>query len=372
MGTDLRGERLVALRELEGITQADLARTLEVTPAAISHVVNGDRPFPRTWAHAASQAYGVPVEFFTVATTPADTGVLTYKKKSTARVRDEKRVDRLYSEAARLYRHASTKSGYHASLLPDPAHFNDDPDLVAAEVRRLGGIGQHDPIPNVIRLCERLGIGVIDELDPRSIEDPRHSGVSRPSFYEDRPLIALASDHNAAYKRFLVAHELYHLIADRDLDQPLTSTRDPREKRADRFAAALLLPRAVVEKRLTPSLTLHGYLRVKADYGVEVRGLIHRAGEVGIVNRERERSLYIQWSSAGWRDNEPVQVADERPLLLTQALRKAEGRNYAARLSHTLGVPAPLITYWTHTPAPVAGDPSWTAPVFALNDRRNS
>ncbi len=371
MGTDLRGERLVALRELEGVTQADLARTLNVTPAAISHVVNGDRPFPQRWAHAASQAYGVPIEFFTVATTPADIGVLTYKKKSTARVRDEKRVDRLYSEAARLYRHASTKSGYHSSLLPDPTQFNDDPDLVAAEVRRLGGIRQHDPIPNVIRLCERLGVGVIDVLDPRSNADPRHSGVSRPSFYEDRPLIALTSDHTAAYKRFLVAHELYHLIADRGLEQALTSTRDPREKRADRFAAALLLPRTVAEQRLTPSLTLHGFLRVKADYGVEVRGLIHRAGELGIVTRDRERSLYIQWSSAGWRESEPVQVANEQPLLLTQALRKAEGKNYAARISHTLGVPAPLITHWTNTPDLVADDPSWRAPVIELGGRRS-
>lgn len=370
MGTEFRGERLVALRELEGITQADLARTLEVTPAAVSHVVNGDRPFPQSWAHAASRAYGVPIEFFTVAATPADTGVLTYKKKSTARARDEKRVDRLYSEAARLFRHASTKSGYHSSQLPDPADFNDDPELLAAEVRRLAGVGAHDPIPNVIRLCERLGVGVIDDLDPHAVDDPRHSGASRPSFYENRPLIALASHHTAAYKRFLVAHELFHLIADRDLDQPLTSTKHPREKRADRFAAALLLPRDVATHRLTPSLTLHGYLRVKADYGVEVRGLIHRAGELGIVTRDRERSLYIQWSSAGWRDSEPVQVADEQPLLLTQALRKVEGKNYAARLSHTLGVPAPLITHWTHTPAPVADDPSWTATVIPLNVRR--
>lgn len=352
MGTEFRGERLVALRELEGITQAELARALDVTSAAITHVVKGDRPFPEPWARAASQAYAVPMEFFTVTPTPADSGVLTYKKKSTARARDEKRVDRLYSEAARLFRHASTESGYHASQLPDPADFNHDPELLAAEVRRLGGIADGDPIPNVIRLCERLGVGVIDDLDPRATEDARHSGASRPSLFEDRPLIALASDHVAAYKRFLVSHELFHLIADRDLDQPLTSTRDPRERRADRFAAALLIPRDVARSRLTPSLTLHGYLRVKADYGVEVRGLIHRAGELDVINRERERSLYIQWSSAGWRDNEPVAVPHEQPLLLTQALRRSTGKSYAARLSHTLGVPAPLITHWTHTPEP--------------------
>ncbi|KQV62992.1 hypothetical protein ASC64_18135 [Nocardioides sp. Root122] len=349
METEFRGERLVALRELEGITQAELASALGVTSGALTHVVKGDRPFPSSWAHAASRAYAVPIEFFAVTPTPADIGVLTYKKKSTARVRDEKRVDRLYSEAARLFRHASVASGYRPSQLPDPSEFDGDPELLAAEVRRRAAVGPTDPVPNVIRLCERLGVGVIDNLDPQADEDARHSGASRPSTFENRPLIALTSHRSAAYKRFLVAHELFHLIADRDLDRPLTSTRDRREKRADRFAAALLLPQEVAAERLTPSMTLHGYLRVKADYGVEVKGLIHRAGELGIVTSERARSLYIQWSSSGWRTDEPVQVPEERPLLLTQALKKAEGKSYAARLSHTLGVPAPLITHWTQS-----------------------
>ena len=119
-----------------------------------------------------------------------------------------------------------------------------------------------------------------------------------------------------------------------------------------------------------------GYILAKifsntADYGVEVRGLIHRAGDLAIITRDRERSLYIQWSSAGWRESEPVQVASEKPLLLTQALHQAEGNNYAARLSHTLGVPAPLITHWTQTRPPVPNDPSWAgAKVIPLDARR--
>lgn len=369
MRTEFRGERLVALRELQGITQAELAKTLGVTSAALSHVVNGARPFPEAWAHAASQAFAIPVEFFAVATTPADTGVLTYKKKANARRRDEKRVDRLYAEAARLFRHASTASGYHEAALPNPADFNHDPELLAEEVRRQAGLGPTDPVPNVVRLCERLGVGVIDNLDTEADDEPRHSGASRPSPYETRPLIALTADHSAAYTRFLVAHELCHLIADRDLDRSLTSTRDPRELRANRFASALLLPREVALQRLSPTMTLHGFLRVKADYGVEVRGLIHRARELGIIDRDRERSLYIQWSSSGWRNEEPVPVPAEKPLLLAQALRKAEGKSYAARLSHTLGVPAQFITLWTQD----RDDPQPNlAPVISLNNRRRN
>lgn len=369
MKADLLGERLIALRELEGITQAQLASSLGVSSAALTHVVKGDRPFPESWAAAASEKFRVPLEFFTASISPADSGVITYRKKANARVRDEKRVDRLYSEAARLFRYASSASSYTAASLPDPSAFDHDPERVAAEVRRLAGIDEVSPIRNVTRLCERLGVGVIDNLDPAPQDEPRHSGVSRPSRFEDRPLIAVASTMAPALKRFVLAHELYHLIADRDLDRSLTSTRDPRELKANRFAGALLLPEEAARSRLTASTTLHGLLRVKADFGVEVRGLIHRAKDLGIISPERERSLYIQWSSNGWRDAEPVEVPDERPLLLTQALRKAAGRNYAARLSHSLGVPAHLITHWSRGEETDNAADSSLAEVIALSPR---
>lgn len=368
MRTEFRGDRLTALRELKGITQAKLASSLGVTSAALTHVVKGDRPFPETWAHAASATYRVPIEFFSVAPSPADSGVLTYRKKSTARVRDEKRVDRLYAEAARLFSYASDQSGYHAANLPDPGDFDGDPELVALEIRRRVGLGPTEPVANVIRLCERLGVGVVDNLDPMPQDEPRHSGVSRPSWFDERPLIAIAEDLKPGLKRFVIAHELYHLIADRDLDRPLTSTRDPRELRANRFAGALLLPQAAAARALSPTLTLHGYLRVKADFGVEVRGLIHRAKDLKVISPDRERSLYIQWSSAGWRENEPVPIPDERPLLLEQALRKSDGTSYAARLSHALGVPADLISHWTRA----SGSSSGQATVVEMKDRRRN
>lgn len=369
MGDELQGERLVALRELEGITQTELAGVLGVAPSALTHVVKNERRFPEIWARVLGEKYRVPVEFFAVTPTPADLAPLTFKKKSTARVRDEKRVGRLYAEAARLFRHGSRESGYHPAQLPDPADFNNDPEAVAAEIRRLDSrVDATSPIPNMTRLCERLGVGVVDRLDPLQHDDVRHSGASRPSTFEDRPLIAVAADLNPALKRFVIAHELYHLIADRGLTQPLRSTRDPRELRAHRFARALLLPREVAEHHLSPSLTLHGYLKVKADFGVEVSELIHRAKDLGIITPDREKSLYIQRSSSGWHANEPVPVPDETPLLLGQTLKRIEGKNYAARLSHTIGVPAQLITHWTEPPAGEVAGPS--SNVIALDSRR--
>lgn len=347
MRSDLRGERLLALRELRAITQAQMAKDLGVSASALSLITKGEHRFTERIAAAACETYRVPAEFFAVATDLEDIGPLTFKKKSTARVRDEKRVSRLYTEAARLFRHASAASDYRQADLPDPADFNHDPEAIALEVRRRVGLGADDPVGNVVRLCERLGVGVVDDLDTESNEELRHSGVSRPSAHSTRPLIAVVTDLDPALKRFTIAHELYHLIADRDIERPLSSTRDPRERSADLFAGALLLPEPAARDRLTPGITLHGFLRVKADYGVEVRGLIHRANDLRIIDKDRARSLYIQWSSSGWRAAEPVEIPDERPLLLGQALQKVHGRNYAARASHVIGVPAELTAHWT-------------------------
>lgn len=368
MASDLRGDRLIALRELEGITQADLATALGVSAAAVSQVAKGDRPLPAAWAQVAAETYKVPVEFFAVAPSVADRGVLTFKKKSTARVRDERRVGRLHGEAARLFQYASSESGYHPTELPDPREFDDDPETIAEEVRRRAGLAADDPVPNVTRLCEQLGVGVVDRLDPRAQSDVRHSGVSRPTAENKRPLIAIAEDLAPALKRFVLAHELFHLIADQDLDRPLGGVRHPSELRANRFAGALLLPRAAAEARVNSTMTLHGLLRIKADYGVEVKGLIHRAKDLRIITPDRERSLYIQWSSSGWRTAEPVEVANERPLLLAQALRRVDGRNYAARLSHNIGVPAQLISHWTEVDNPPNDDSGAT--VISMKDRR--
>ncbi|WP_052336968.1 ImmA/IrrE family metallo-endopeptidase [Nocardioides alkalitolerans] len=197
------------------------------------------------------------------------------------------------------------------------------------------------------RLAERLGVGVIHTLDPDGHTDNAHAGASRPNRLTARPTIALASALPGAEQRFTLAHELFHLMADQDLERGLTLVRDPRELRANRFAGALLLPAESAEQRIGETLTLHGYLKVKAEFGLSVGAAIHRAKDLGLISERRAKSLYIQWSSAGWRrGEEPVDVAIERPLLLDQALRRVYGRSHIAKASHETGVSAHLIAAW--------------------------
>lgn len=363
----LNGERLLTLRHLTGLTQGELASRLGVSGGFLSHVTAGTKSFPLSLAQTASAEFKVPLAFFAVRIAPEDVGPVTFKKTSAARTRDEKRVVALYTEASRLFRHVSTMSEYQTSSLPDVA-LHDDPEDVAARIRTLAGVLPGAPVQNMTRLAERLGIGVVHTLDPYGHADNAHAGASRPSAFADRPLIALACDLPGAEQRFTLAHELFHVMADKDLDRGLKLVRDPRELRANRFAGALLLPREAAEGHVSETLTLHGYLKVKAEFGLSVGAIIHRAHDLRLISDRRQKSLYIQWSSAGWRGSEPVPVSGERPLLLDQALRRVFGRSYLAKASHSTGVPAQLISTWVE--ASNDTEPGAFAEVVKLPRRR--
>lgn len=342
------GQRLTSLRHIYGLTQADLAERLGVTQSFLSHIARGARPMPESLIVEASRVFGLPTAFFTVPQTPADLGPVTFRKNARASARDEGRVVALYDEAARIFRSLSEESGYHPADLPDPADYNSDPELIAEAMRTAARLGPEDPVLNATRTLERFGIGVVDNLDHLDDEARGHTAVSRPSRYNSRPLVALVSDVPGAVKRLTILHEAGHLIFDRDLSGPV-STRSAEEKRAYKFAGAFLLPERVVRQRVSETLNLHGYLPIKADYGISVGAIIMRARDLGVITADRARSLQIQLSSQGWRYNEPVPVADEKPLLLGQAIRKVYGKQATARAAHVLGTAPEWINQWTHT-----------------------
>lgn len=367
------GQRLTALRQIHGLTQGDLAARLGVTQSFLSHIARGARPMPDSMAVDASREFGLPISFFTIQQTPADLGTVTFRKASRASARDEGRVVAMFDEAARVFRAASERSNYRTADLPDPEDYDHDAELVAEVMRSTAGLGPEDPVLNATRALERFGVGVVDNLDRLNEESRGHTAVSRPSRYNGRPLIALVADVPGAVKRLTVLHEAGHLIFDRDLAEPVAGTRSPEEKRAYRFAGAYLLPEKVVRQRVSESLNLHGYLPIKATYGISVGAIIMRARDLGIISPARARGLQIQLSSQGWRNNEPVPVANEKPVLLRQALRKVYGNQATARAAHDLGVAPEWINQWTHTDAePPAPEPAKVIDLTTARARRTA
>jgi Zn-dependent peptidase ImmA (M78 family)/DNA-binding XRE family transcriptional regulator len=342
----LRGERLVVLRDLKGLTQGELAEKLKVSQSFISHVEKGSRPLPITVAIEASTEFKLPASFFSVGQGVTEMGQHTFRKLARASARDERRVKALFDEAARFFFGVSAAAGYKTVDLPDPADYIGDPEECAEALRESAGLGPEDPVKNMTRLIERRGVGVITHLDDTTAIASDHFGISRPSQLNGRPLVAITHQLPGAVQRNSLAHELGHLIFDGNLTAPVSGTRASEEARAFRFASALLIPQRVMVKRVTSTLSLHGYLRIKADYGISVAATVRRAKDLGIIAPERYRSLNIQLSSQGWRTNEPVDVAIEEPRLLGQSLAEIYGENGWRISASQYGLDPALLTRW--------------------------
>lgn len=343
----LRGERFAVLQEIEGLSQAELSGEIGVSQAYLSKMINRERPVPTELAIVAADRFSVPLSFFTVTTPSECEGVATFRKGSRVTARQEKRVTRLLREAARFWKSISEQSDYREVYLPEDL---GDPEVAACQVREEEGLAPEEPIRNLTRLMERRGIGVISQLDPRLSEDSEisknHAGASLPSSLGTRPLVTLVGGLPGGVARLTLAHEFGHLIFDKDRTSQISSTRAPEEVRAFSFGASLLLPRQVLEDRISETATLHQYLPLKAEYGMTVHAIVMHAKRLGIVSPTRARSLYIQMSSMGWRKDEPVQIANEKPLLMWQAASRVWPGSTVTETSEELGVSVDLVRLW--------------------------
>jgi Zn-dependent peptidase ImmA (M78 family) len=329
------------------LSQEALARQLNVTQGFISHVEKGLKALPVEIAGAAAAKYGLPMEFFTAPPSLTDEGFATFRKSSKATVHDENKVTASFGEAARLFQVVSEASGYHTADFKDVREVEEE--ITARNVRGMLDLADEEPLLNATRAVERLGVGVIHDLVSLPDTSRDHAGVARPNPFVDRPLVATLGTLPPAVARMTVLHELAHIIYDRDRATPIRGTRSLEEKRAFKFAAAMLLPAAVVRKRVTESLTLQGYLPIKADYGISVAAIIVRAADLGVISPERKRTLMIQMSSNGWRQDEPVQVAQEQAILLNQATTRGIGKT-ARRVATTVGISYENAVRWTGLP----------------------
>ena len=339
-------ERLELLKDLEALTQTELAEALGVRQSFISQIVNQTRPFPDGLAARASSVFKYPLTFFSVPPTAFDTAVATFRKKSAAPARAERQVVQSVREASRAWNYTSKASGFREFPATLRAKHFATPEDAASHTRKISGLPADAPIRNMTQFAENLGVGVVLNLmGPQ--KTPGHLGASIPMRENSRPLIALTSPTEGGRTRLTIAHELGHLLFDADLRVPIRGTRSPEENRAFDFAGALLVPEKVMRERIDEHTTMRGFLEVKADYGISVVALIVRAERLAIISADRARSLHIQLSSLGWKKSEPVRIEVEKPSLFGQAAARVWGsRSLAFKMSQTLGIPAKAIDMW--------------------------
>ncbi len=204
----------------------------------------------------------------------------------------------------------------------------DDAERAAEVLREAWQMGT-DPIVNLTELLEDKGIRI------GLIEGAADFDACTFLYDEHTPVIAVNRNRPADRQRFDLAHELGHLmmqVAD-DLDE---------ERAAHRFAAALLVPAAVVMMELGQRrhhLDLFELLELKQKYGMSVAAWVYRAQDLGILSGSSARQLWQQLSVRGWRKQEPGTLPPETPGRMYRLVRRlvAEGVISEARAAELMG-----------------------------------
>lgn len=330
------GDRVRHARTYHGWSQTELADVVGVSQPAISKIEKGGPPSAETLAAIARETHFAPSFFERGRLPDLPTGSLRYRKRATARIRDDERVRahvrQVIEVLTTLQDGAVLPPVRLRPVAPTESVDAEFIETLAVECREWIGVGPIDPIPNLVRAVERAGVVVVGSAQ----EIEKHEGATYwPDFPAGRPIICVSRSRPGDRKRMSVAHELGHLVLHQLRDVDIETT----EAEAFRFGGALLIPREAAYDAIETPVTLRGLALVKARFGIAISALIRRSLDLGLIDNDRRTSLEKQISARGYRKNEPVFVPDERPQLVRQLVELATGTTSPLQLHRRLGLP---------------------------------
>jgi Zn-dependent peptidase ImmA (M78 family)/DNA-binding XRE family transcriptional regulator len=332
------GERIRLAREACRLTQEELAHNAEVSQGAVSAFEAGRLLEPsREAIEQIAAATAFPVSFFYAGPLP-DLPDGHYRRL----LRGTSKVDKQVRAQVRQIVEVIQRG--EASLRLPPVSLeplrNKEPltpatiEQAASDTRRAIGVGERDPIPNVMRAAERAGVVVVRL--PNETED--HDGFSAwPDLGLDgRPVLAVVGGKSGDRDRFTVAHELGHLILHtaRPVAEPKIA-----EQEANRFAGALLVPAEPATDALRRPITLRTLMALKATFGISIAAGAQRARDLELITAEQFLSLRKQLSARHWLHSEPVPVESEKPMLIVRILDGLSGHGTTSQRAEKIGMP---------------------------------
>lgn len=328
------GDRVRTLRLANGISQADLARSLtngaSEANGLVSKIENGRHsPDPGT-LRALAAALGCEPEYLTAP--PAD---LVHTRPWLRAYADAPaRVVECVTSGNLLVAEAIAR--LQLKRMPDliptfDGDLNDDHAIerFADEVRAAAGLAEGGVVGNAMRAADLLGCVVL----PMSSELGRHLGLSQR--IDGFPFIRVSRPGErdnpvpGDRQRFTVLHEVGHLGLHSALPPPETADEARRiERQAHRFASAFLAPADPLLDDWASKggrVTLSVLADLKATWGISIKALVVRFQQLGIISADQATGLYKQISKRGWNRGEPVATTNEKPAWLALAIKKRAG-----------------------------------------------
>lgn len=333
-------------RDYAGLTQKELGDLVGVTRQTIAAWEKGERDVSVAQLAKVGRALGVSLELL-LGLSAEHTANLLFRADDPRILSPE--VRQQLGGQAEDYAAMERFAGETAVLPPSrPLEEYDRRvvESVARETRDWLGV-EEAPLGDVLALLERKGLKILAHALPNPI-----SGFS--AFTEAfGAIIVVNSRHALERQYFTCLHEIGHLTFHRrEYDHPHDRAKrgDPREKAANHFASAVLLPRDVVEYEL------HGWTRgwipepvlvdLKLRYGVSMRTVLLRAAELELISKAQAGKQIGVLNKRFGKEHEypelPVPDEESRPVSRLERLTYralVNERITASRAAEVLGKP---------------------------------
>ena len=303
---DFDGRRLAVARRLACMPRSELARRIEVTPAAVTQYERGLARPTVTVLNRVALALGMSREFFSrgldIPEVRSSTAHFRSLRSTPANRRDQALAFGELSLAVLdlIERYVDLPSVRLPSVeLPGQPSEADIVDA-AGRVRSEMGVAP-GPVPHVVRLLEAHGVLVVRL--PVEGFDPRVDAFSSSETASGRPLVLMSPlKDDKARSRFDAGHELGHLVMHAGIEPGSTVI----ESQAMAFAAEFLMPRAEIEDSLPSRVDWERFHALKRHWGVSLRALVYRAHTLGRLSDVSYRRANRQLRSWGYPEPGPL------------------------------------------------------------------
>lgn len=334
----MNGELLKKAREIEGLTQQELAETVEpkLTQAAIARIEQNLLEPSKETAEKIALALRFPLDFFYEKSyTDFPQGSLLFRCLKGIKSKDKAQVMQTAWAGFKIYNTLAQKLKMKPSRFPRIA----DKDILSAPaiLRNSLGIEPDKPIRNLINKLENLGVVVI--AIPLEIHE--HDGFS--VWIEDRPVIVLSSGKSGDRQKRTVAHEMVHLVAHYSFNG---NNLDEIEDEADKLASEFLLPEDAARQEIKPPVTLSDLADLKERWGLSIQSFVERSFELEIITANQRKYLWKQINNEKWRTEEPKYIESEQPRALqkmTEYLYSKNGKVDYVQLAKDSNLPRRLV-----------------------------
>lgn len=286
-------------RELRGLSANALAAKIDVSQAIIWKIEAGQIRASIDLTNRIAKALDVPVEFLVRTPRLVSEGSVGLFRAHSSKV-NKTEATSIRQTASVLFEFVDRLAdGVQRPPPSIPRSFGEAPELVATRARALLGYTSEEPISNLTRRLEKLGVTIVKS---NLIEDAIFGYSTWANEKVPRPFIILSHYQTPYRMRWTLAHELAHIMLGHEY-APLPPGRADEE--ADNFAAALLVPPEQFAEDILAGTTLSALSYLKTKYGVSLVALARRAHEIGMIDSNKYTSLNVQISQKGWRKKEP-------------------------------------------------------------------